>query len=114
MNILIKYFTELKNYVTKIIVISFFLNFVWEMIQMPFYDNFSISSTTTIFCLLASIGDVIMILIIYPRFVIRKLRISNKALIFLYLQNKNIITNYIFLLHKNKSNMMFLKKSNLF
>jgi hypothetical protein len=35
------------------------------MLQMPLYENFSFSVTTTIFCLLASIGDAIMILIIY-------------------------------------------------
>ncbi|MEO8233020.1 MAG: hypothetical protein ABI638_12105 [Ignavibacteriota bacterium] len=65
MSILIKNSSELKNYVTKIIVISIFLNFVWEMLQMPLYENFSYSVTTTIFCSLASLGDAIMILIIY-------------------------------------------------
>ena len=65
MNILIKNSSELKNYVTTIIVISILLNFVWEMLQMPLFDNFSFSGKTTIFCLLASIGDAIMILIIY-------------------------------------------------
>jgi len=62
---LIKHSSELKNYVTKIIVISIFLNFVWEMVQMPLYDDFSFSGETTVFCLLASIGDAVMILIIY-------------------------------------------------
>ena len=61
----IKNFSELKNYVIKIIVISFILNFVWEMVQMPLYENFSFSGTTTILCLLASLGDAVMILIIY-------------------------------------------------
>jgi hypothetical protein len=41
------------------------MNFVWEMLQMPLYENFSFSGKTTIFCLLATIGDAIMILIIY-------------------------------------------------
>jgi len=61
----IEHSTGLKNYVIKIIVISFILNFVWEMVQMPLYENFSFSGTTTIFCLLASLGDAVMILIIY-------------------------------------------------
>lgn len=65
MNILIKSSSELKNYVTKIIVISIFLNFIWEMLQMPLYENFSFSVSTTIFCLLASLGDAIIVLIIY-------------------------------------------------
>lgn len=55
----------LKNYVIKIIEISIVLNFVWEMLQMPLYENFSFSGTTTVFCLLASLGDAVMILIIY-------------------------------------------------
>jgi len=65
MSILIKNSSELKNYVIKIIVISIVLNFVWEMVQMPLYENFSFSDKTTVFCLLASLGDAIMILIIY-------------------------------------------------
>ena len=32
---------------------------------MPLYENFSFSGTTTVFCLLASLGDAMMILIIY-------------------------------------------------
>jgi len=61
----IEHSSGLKNYVTKIIVTAFIMNFIWEMFQMPLYENFSFSGKTTIFCLLASIGDAIMILIIY-------------------------------------------------
>ncbi len=49
----------------KIAMISFPINFIWEMGQMPFYSGMSYNLANTLFCLVASIGDVFMIIMIF-------------------------------------------------
>lgn len=46
-------------------IYSFLTNFVWEMLQMPFYKNMNWDLQSTLYCFAASIGDVFMILIIF-------------------------------------------------
>lgn len=54
-----------KRFVFTTLVLAFLLNFAWEMIQMPFYKDTSFSVQNVAFCALASVADVIMILLIY-------------------------------------------------
>ncbi len=56
---------SIRTYIIRIFVISVILNFVWETAQIPFYYNNQITISTTLFCLIASLGDGIMILIIF-------------------------------------------------
>ena len=53
------------TYIKYIILFSISINFTWEMAQMPFYENMPWNFETSIFCLIASFGDAIMILIIF-------------------------------------------------
>ena len=46
-------------------VLSFLLNFAWELIQIPFYKNPSYNIDHIAFCALASLADVIMVLLLY-------------------------------------------------
>ncbi len=55
----------MKNYITNIIALSIPINFIWEMAQMPLYKNMPWDLDTSLFCLAASIGDTVMILIIF-------------------------------------------------
>jgi len=55
----------MKNYIIYITLFSIPINFVWEMAQMPLYKNMPWNLDTTLFCLAASFGDAVMILIIF-------------------------------------------------
>ena len=54
-----------KKKMLAILVIGFFLNFVWELVQMPLYKGSSYSIEQIAFCALASVADAIMVLLIY-------------------------------------------------
>ena len=54
-----------KRFVFTTLVLAFLLNFAWEVIQMPLYKDTSFSVQSVAFCALASIADVIMVLLIY-------------------------------------------------
>ena len=57
---------KIKNKLISIIALyAFLLNFIWEMVQMPFYVNMDWGLQSTVYCFAASIGDVFMILIIF-------------------------------------------------
>lgn len=47
---------------------SFILNFAWEMLQMPLFQNMSLDLQSTLFCALASVADTIMVLLIFYGF----------------------------------------------
>lgn len=74
----------MKNHIKYIVLFSILFNFIWEMVQMPFYLNMPWNFRTTIICLAASLGDAVMILIIYflvsffqkDSFWIRKLKLK--------------------------------------
>ena len=44
---------------------AFLLNFSWELLQMPLYDNTSFKINHVVFCTLGSVADAIMVLLIY-------------------------------------------------
>lgn len=59
-----------KRFVFTTLVLSFLLNFAWEVIQMPLYKDASFNIEHIAFCALASVADAIMVLIIYLVFAV--------------------------------------------
>lgn len=57
-----------KHFTIATIVVSFLLNFIWEMLQMPLYNDMELNWQTTLYCALASVADVLMVLLIYYGF----------------------------------------------
>ncbi len=55
----------MKNYIINIITLAIPINFIWEMVQMPLYKNMPWNLDTALFCFVASIGDAVMILLIF-------------------------------------------------
>ncbi len=55
----------MKKIIIYIILISIPINFIWEMAQMPLYKNMPWNLDTSLFCLVASFGDALMIIIIF-------------------------------------------------
>ena len=53
------------GFIKYIILYSIPINFVWEMVQMPFYKNMPWDLYTALYCSAASVGDAVMILIIF-------------------------------------------------
>ncbi len=53
-----------------IILLSFILNLFWEMLQMPLYKNMSLTWQSTLFCALASVADMLMVLLLYNAFAV--------------------------------------------
>jgi len=51
-----------------ITVLSFLLNFSWELIQIPLYKDSSYSIDHIAFCALASVADALMVLLLYFSF----------------------------------------------
>ena len=65
---LVKKATDKKafnRFVFTIAVIAFLLNFIWELIQIPFFKSSSYSIEHIAFCALASLADAIMVLLLY-------------------------------------------------
>ena len=54
-----------KRYVLIMAVISFILNEVWELLQMPLYSSAYYNVEHIIFCTLGALADIIMILLLY-------------------------------------------------
>ena len=54
-----------NRFVFAIAVLAFLLNFIWELIQIPFYKGSSNSIEHIAFCALASLADAIMVLLLY-------------------------------------------------
>lgn len=48
-----------------VIVISFLLNLLWELLQLPLYKNANYDFNHIAFCALATVADVLMILLLY-------------------------------------------------
>ncbi len=57
-----------KRVTYLIISFSLLLNFAWEMLQMPLFLNMLPGWQSTLFCILASVADTIMVLLIYYGF----------------------------------------------
>ena len=57
-----------KHFVFTTVWVAFILNFAWELVQMPLYKNAPYDLAHIAFCALASVADVIMVLLIYSCF----------------------------------------------
>lgn len=53
-----------KRFICFMIVVSYILNLIWELLQIPLYQNM-IFKNHELLCALASVADVIMVLLIY-------------------------------------------------
>ena len=54
-----------RNYIIKVAVIAFSVNFIWEVLQGPLYEGFEYDWQHISFCALASIADMLMVLILF-------------------------------------------------
>lgn len=55
-----------KKQIIFMAIISFILNNAWEMLQMPFFEEMNFTDLRVwLFCFVATLGDVFMILIIF-------------------------------------------------
>jgi hypothetical protein len=59
-----------KQYVFTLILAAFLLNAAWEVLQIPLYVGGMYSCSHILFCLLASLADAIMVVLIYFGFAI--------------------------------------------
>jgi hypothetical protein len=59
-----------KQYVFTLILAAFLLNAAWEVLQIPLYVGGMYSWSHILFCLLASLADAIMVVLIYFGFAI--------------------------------------------
>ena len=65
---LLKKTTDRKAYnkfIFIMITLSFLLNFAWELLQLPLYKNAAYNIDHIAFCALASLADVLMVLLLY-------------------------------------------------
>ena len=56
---------DFKHFVFNTAWVAFVLNFAWELAQMPLYKNAPYDLAHIAFCALATVADVIMVLLIY-------------------------------------------------
>ena len=54
-----------KRFILLVIVISYFLNLIWELLHIPLYESSVLPNNHMILCMLASLADVIMVLLLY-------------------------------------------------
>ncbi len=54
-----------KQYVLNVLLFAFLFNTVWEILQIPLYKEGAYSWSHVLFCVLASVADAIMVLLIY-------------------------------------------------
>jgi hypothetical protein len=54
-----------KRFVLIVTGLAFVLNLAWELAQMPLYDNTSFVINHVTFCVLGSVADAIMVLLLY-------------------------------------------------
>lgn len=54
-----------RNYIIRVAVIAFSVNFIWEVLQGPLYKGFEYDWQHISFCALASIADMLMVLILF-------------------------------------------------
>ena len=65
---LVKKTTDRKGFnkfIFTIIILAFLLNFAWELIQIPFFKNPAYNFNHITFCALATLADVLMVLLLY-------------------------------------------------
>ena len=54
-----------KRMMLAMLVLGFFLNLIWELVQIPLYKDGHYSISHIAFCALASVADALMVLLIY-------------------------------------------------
>ncbi len=54
-----------NEFFITVIIFAFFLNLAWELIQIPLYKNSAYNTNHIAFCALASLADVLMVLLLY-------------------------------------------------
>ena len=54
-----------NKFICIMIFLAFLLNFAWELIQIPLYKNPAYDINHITFCALASLADVLMVLLLY-------------------------------------------------
>ena len=54
-----------NKFIFTMIILALFLNFVWELFQIPLYQNPVYDFKHIAFCALASLADVLMVLLLY-------------------------------------------------
>lgn len=54
-----------NRYIFIVAILSFLLNFTWELLQLPLYKNSVYDIDHIAFCALATLADVIMVLLLY-------------------------------------------------
>lgn len=54
-----------NEFFITVTIFAFFLNLAWELIQIPLYKNSSYDTNHIAFCALASLADVLMVLLLY-------------------------------------------------
>jgi hypothetical protein len=59
-----------KGLTYLIITTSFLLNFAWEMLQMPLFEGIEMNMQSAVFCILSSLADTLIVLLLYYAFVI--------------------------------------------
>ena len=55
----------LENFIFIMSILAFLVNFAWELIQIPLYKNPVYDINHIAFCALASLADVLMVLLLY-------------------------------------------------
>lgn len=54
-----------NKFIFTMVILALFLNFAWELIQIPLYKIFVYDINHIAFCALASLADVLMLLLLY-------------------------------------------------
>ena len=65
---LVRKTTERKRFnqfIFTVVILALLLNFAWELIQIPLYKNPAYDTRHIAFCALASLADVLMVLLLY-------------------------------------------------
>lgn len=62
--------TIFQHFVFVTLLLSFILNFAWEVLQGPLYNGFTFSFSHIAFCGLASVADAVMVMLIYFSFAV--------------------------------------------
>jgi hypothetical protein len=57
-----------KRLIARIALLAFILNFIWELAQGPLYEGYVYDFQHISFCALASVADVLMVLLLYQGF----------------------------------------------
>ncbi len=81
-----------NKFVFIMIILAFLLNFSWELIQIPLYKNPAYDIKHIAFCALASLADILMVLLLYfglavifkNPFWIQRLKLHRMAIVVLF------------------------------